>query len=208
MNFIWTPEEKARVADLLQRGKTAKQIGEVIGVTRNAIIGIVARDKMLSAIGFSRRGSGGVREKKLTHDERLIRRRQYDVAYRARIRGEVIAFPKPLRPRPTYHLAPTKSPALRVITNIPMLVEDWLKQNGGPRRFERTATSDTWVIRLYLEERGVKLNGQRGKWGISNWRGRPRLGTWADVMKVADEFRVAEGLQPFISKPKQQGAAG
>lgn len=208
--FVWSPEQRDRVADLLQAGKTAKQIGEAIGVTRNSIIGIVQRDGRLRSIGFAGTNHGSTRKRELTDEDRRQRRNQYCRAYRAtqKTGAIVVPFPKPLK-----HIkqsSPQHLPKLRVVSNnVPLLVRDWLDRNGGARKFEQTATSDTWVIRLYLEERGIKLNGHRGKWGISTGRGRPRLGTWADVMKIADEFRIAEGLEPFgppvqASAPKRE----
>ncbi|WP_192258633.1 GcrA family cell cycle regulator [Mesorhizobium caraganae] len=200
MMSAWPQERRDVVADLLIEGLSASQIAERMGdTTRNAIIGIVRRDKRLSAIGFARTGQGGLLGPKMTPEERLEKRKKWDQAYRERNRGNVIAFPKPKRapPRP----AAVKQPALRVVSNnVPLMVQDWLEKNGGPRRFEKNATADTWAIRAYLEERGIRMNGHQCKWSVSMGPGRPRIMKWSEIIRLADEYRVAEGLQPFLAE--------
>lgn len=48
----WTPAIDAQVAEMLLDKWTASQIGKVIGVSRNAVIGRVHRSEVLRAIGF------------------------------------------------------------------------------------------------------------------------------------------------------------
>jgi GcrA cell cycle regulator len=55
MGFFWTPEQDARLSDLLREGMSASQIGAELGVSRNAIIGRVGRNKELAQIGFARK---------------------------------------------------------------------------------------------------------------------------------------------------------
>lgn len=194
MTNRWSQEAKATVAKMLVQGKTAAQIGKVVDKSRNAVVGVVHRDPELAKIGFSGRNWR-------TKEERLAQRKKYDAAYRAKQRGEtnVIRIKFGRQPKEIGHTS--APPKLRVVSNnVPMMISDWLAQHGGARRFEHAATSDTMAIRLYLEERGIKLNGHRGKWAISRGPGRPKTGTWADVMRIADDFRVAEGLQPFAAR--------
>ena len=55
MRTFWTPERRERVAELLKEGDTATEIAKKLGApSRMAVIGIVHRDKKLSAIGFKR----------------------------------------------------------------------------------------------------------------------------------------------------------
>lgn len=61
----WTDEIKEQIAEMLREGLTASQIAARIGgVSRNAVIGVVHRDKRLKAIGFKRsmNENGGVTE--------------------------------------------------------------------------------------------------------------------------------------------------
>lgn len=51
----WTDELDNRVACLLRAKKTASEIGAAMGITRNAVIGRVARCAMLKEIGFARK---------------------------------------------------------------------------------------------------------------------------------------------------------
>lgn len=40
----WTPQKKQRVFDMLDQGMTGRQVAEVMGVTRNAIMGLKYRE--------------------------------------------------------------------------------------------------------------------------------------------------------------------
>lgn len=62
-NRLWTDERKLSVATLLHEGLSAGQIGTRLGVSRNAVIGIIHRDTMLSEIGLGG-GVGGARQPK------------------------------------------------------------------------------------------------------------------------------------------------
>lgn len=53
----WTKAERAKVADMLRAGMSAGEMAPHFGVSRNAVCGIVFRDKLLRAIGFVR-GNG------------------------------------------------------------------------------------------------------------------------------------------------------
>ena len=191
MTFRWTAEAKEIVAERLRAGDTAAQIGARLDVSRSAITGLLARDKDLAAIGFARAGTSfnGGRTPRLSPEEKRERQRQYSRAYLQRRRNgsNVVPFPRP---------------RLRLVSNnVPLLVEDWLKLNGGPRRFEQGITTDTWIVRQFLTDRGISVAGTFGnKWKIVRGPGRPTMGTWADVMAVVDEIRLAEGLQPFACR--------
>jgi hypothetical protein len=210
VTFKWTVEAKAIVAERLKAGDTAREIGERLGVSRSSITGLLDRDIDLAKIGLTRKATGrnGGRIRRFTLEEQMQRKREYNKLYQAkrRSRSNVVQFPGSFQRRPEQQ---RDTPALRVVSNnIPLMVQDWLDKNGGPRRFEHFATTDTWIIRTYLEERGIKLNGHRGRWAISRGKGRPRIGTWADVMQIADDFRMAEGLQPFCVDARLSKVAG
>ncbi|KAB2772148.1 GcrA family cell cycle regulator [Brucella anthropi] len=59
----WTEERKSAVANLLREGLSAGQISTRLGVSRNAVIGVIHRDKALSEIGLVR-GADRVRKPK------------------------------------------------------------------------------------------------------------------------------------------------
>lgn len=61
MSFLWAEDEIIRVGELLAKGYSAGQIAPHLGVTRNAIVGIVGRNEKLKAIGFSRPPGGSWR---------------------------------------------------------------------------------------------------------------------------------------------------
>lgn len=49
----WTPEQDARLEECMREGLSASQIGALFGVSRNAVIGRVHRNKKLKEIGLS-----------------------------------------------------------------------------------------------------------------------------------------------------------
>lgn len=51
----YTQAERDLIAKCLREGESANEIGARIGRSRNAVIGVVHRDKGLKAIGFARR---------------------------------------------------------------------------------------------------------------------------------------------------------
>lgn len=213
----WSAEAREKVATMLREMKTAKEIGDFFNVTRSAITGLIARDKGLCAIEDRRRGksTAGGKVKRRTAEEIQQWRREYNRAYAAQRRekakqsGKVIQFPAKTRRSPQ---PPAPKPKLIVVSNnVDLMVKDWLAKNGGPRRFaDNDTTSDVFVAE-YLKERGVFVNRTRmdwgsaaGRWKMSRGQGRPKMVAWAEILRVADEFRIAEGLQPFAPPARQR----
>lgn len=60
----WTDDRKQAVAELLREGLSAGQMSKRLGISRNAIISVIHRDKVLSEIGL-RSGTGGARKPKV-----------------------------------------------------------------------------------------------------------------------------------------------
>ena len=52
MSFVWNPDVILEVAKFLKDGMSAKQIGQQLGISRNAVIGKVGREQALRKIGF------------------------------------------------------------------------------------------------------------------------------------------------------------
>jgi|SRR5690606_28426287 len=180
MARFWTDHDKQQIAAMLLAGDTYDVIAAEFGVSRNAVAGVITRTKRLH--GLSQRALSD------EHRERL------SAAQRERYSSNVIVFPGARRePLPT-----VEKPALRVITNTAKAIDDWLKANGGARKFEPGFSTDYLAMKSFLEKRGVTFNLHRGSCFLSNGRGRPRKVTWDEVYRVADKFRVAEGLTPIL----------
>lgn len=54
MSNFWTPEQDKKIAECLADGMSASQIAAVFGCSRNAIVGMVHRNRELREIGFAR----------------------------------------------------------------------------------------------------------------------------------------------------------
>lgn len=52
MSFVWNQDAVLEVAKFLKDGMSAKQIGQQLGISRNAVIGKVGREQTLRKIGF------------------------------------------------------------------------------------------------------------------------------------------------------------
>lgn len=63
----WTEDRRRIVAKLLRDGKSASEIGTHLGVSRNAVIGIVKRDPILRDIGFERSRGANQRSRSVVH---------------------------------------------------------------------------------------------------------------------------------------------
>ncbi len=120
----WTAEARNMVARLLRKGLTATQIGEHMKVSRNAVIGIVHRDKVLAEIGFMRGG--------YTRQNRIE-------AKRAAAKRTVVV--KAVQPEPQPKPAPRPVVAFREphVAPVPLMMLDacrckWPVNNPPPRQ--------------------------------------------------------------------------
>lgn len=174
---VWDEQRINRVAELLLDGKTARQIGEILSVSRYAIIGIVHRESKLRDIGFRAEHK---------HQERI---REIAEAKAPKPKG------KPGRPRKE----------VRVVSNdVNFLVKDWIARNGGARRFERGVSSDFTSVKMYLAERGHEVggtpHGNQDKYTLRTGSGKPRACKWVDILALVDTYRRKEGKQPFLTE--------
>lgn len=190
-SFKWTDEAKDRVAELLKAGRTALQIGDEMGVSRNAICGLLQRDERLMTVGFAR---GTARRKKITPEERIERQREYNRQYSLR-QKQGIKLPPRL---PAPQRKPQRKPFKPVVVsnNVKLMVQDWIAQNGV-RRFERGDMTDYYHLTNWLRERGYHLSQVSAKYFLRDGQGRPRKMTWDKVIAIVDNLRRAEGLQPI-----------
>lgn len=180
----WSPEEKARVAELLKEGLSAGKICKHFGVTRNAICGLVARDETLKVIGL-RGGHAGGKKRRLTDDQRKENARRSAREYYHRAKKPASKSQRIVPPR--------EVPKLSLVTSV----EEWLKENGGPRKFERGFSTDYYSIRQYLAERGVRIENHQNRLKLYEG-GRPKIVSWDVVHSIVDEFRIADGLTPIL----------
>jgi hypothetical protein len=171
MSVRYTQEQDDIIRAMVAEGKSSTAAGKVLGRGQTAMV------RRAHRLGIAFHAKGGPPK------------------------SNIIKFPKRKYVRRASAAAKqADAPKLRVVSNnIPLMVQDWLDRNGGPRRFEKNATADTWAIRAYLEERGIRMNGHQCKWSVSTGRGRPRTMKWSEIVRIADEFRIAEGLQPFVN---------
>lgn len=172
----WTEADVTRVADLLGQGLSASQIAYAFGVTRNAVISIVHRNKDLSKVGFMPKEM-----------------RTADVISLPRATGQRIVPRRTVDPVTLPH-----RPNLRVVSNnTALMAQDWLDKHK-PRRFGAGDRTDEFTIKRFLEERGYKYQGGwQGHSSITGNGVRKKMMKWAGVMAFVDEIRVREGLQPF-----------
>lgn len=104
--------------------------------------------------------------------------------------------------------APNEAMALMTVENRPkpvwnndaLSVEDWLKRNGGARKFEAGFSADYFGLQRFLADRGVTLVRNKSHYKIKSGRGRPRTVSWQEVCRIVDEHRVAEGLSPIKAR--------
>lgn len=176
----WTQERIDTVAHLMRQGLSSAEMSAQLGVTRNAIIGVIDRTPELCAISQAKPGA----RPRMTKAERKERALDTSRRYRKRVAE---TKPKPFKPV--------------VITNVAMLVQDFVAKNGV-RKFEVGASADYYVLSTYLQERGWKLTTLQGaRYGLGRLgvQGRLRSVTWKEAVAFVDKYRRAEGLQPFMA---------
>lgn len=84
--------------------------------------------------------------------------------------------------------------------NTASLVDQWIEQNGSPRRFPQGDNSDFIAIRSFLEKHGYRVNGHRYHFTISKGREFRRKTDRRGMLQFVDELRIAEGLPPILAR--------
>jgi hypothetical protein len=208
----WTEADHDKVAELLTAGKLASEIGAVIGVSRNAIIGIVGRTERLRAIGFARTpGHPGSRK------PRPNRKQPVAGSHRKRPQ-KLFAAPKTatnpahnyrdFSPMRTGFALPSQQRRDTItvpVTDLNSAIEQWMAANNGPRRFERGDSGDFFSVQEYLRARGHDVRGSpmsKGFTVISD--GKKRSMGWHGILRLADEFRASEGRQTIFSRHQHE----
>lgn len=144
-NVFWSREQIDEIARMWMAGKSARQIGEFLGVTRNAIIGIVHRHQI------KRDGPPKVTEEvKAQRDMALQLARE--AAERKRVEREAaerkrIVPPKPKRVAPEHIIDPTgfwknghSAPSMRTDGGVALVDAEWFHCRFPLGRFADVAT--------------------------------------------------------------------
>lgn len=81
-------------------------------------------------------------------------------------------------------------------------IEAWLRKNGGPRRFERGASADIDLLRMYVRGKGYEIGFKQGgvrPYTIRGGNGRPRQVSRKGLIEFVDTLRAADGLPPITA---------
>lgn len=81
-----------------------------------------------------------------------------------------------------------------------ILIAAWLKKNGGARRYEAGFSSTFLSIQTFLQARGITVTCFKRRYKVSSGKGRPKISTWDEVLRMLDDIRTAEGLEPLRQK--------
>lgn len=77
-----------------------------------------------------------------------------------------------------------------------LLVADYIARKGQPRRFETDVRCSFDWARDYLAKHKIHIQIQANKCRVVR-DGQRKLMSWQQVLKIVDEVRVAEGLEPL-----------
>lgn len=131
----WSQHQRNQIADMLRAEKTARQIAAHFGVSRNAIIGLVSRDKTLREIGFAH--SPGPQNTGRKRDLSIAAKRR-----RGAVRGgkvslnRISAIPMPAAPVvETPPCADAPDPLNLMLIDLTERTCKWPVNSGGPYHF-------------------------------------------------------------------------
>lgn len=83
------------------------------------------------------------------------------------------------------------------MASVSSLIDQWIADNGAPRRFEPEVSGSFEYFNCYLHRFGIRLRMQGWRCHYSQngaqWRPIPRR----RVRKLVDELRKLEGLEPL-----------
>lgn len=196
----WTDEAVEKLSQMWNiEGKTASECARELGAsfTRNAVIGKAHRLK------FPKRRTRKIKRKGWSPEARAAALERRNAMMRAKRAAEAMAKLPP-------KFVPRKSRAA-VVVALPRagasdrdLVNGWLAQHGGPRRFEEGATGDPGMIALWLRSKGFQTSYRQGGGGgvvhVVYPDGRKASLTMKKLTDLADSLRIAEGLEPIIAR--------
>lgn len=97
----------------------------------------------------------------------------------------------PPAPKPAPRQAPKPAAAISDAEQI----QAWLRERGGPRRFEAGTTE--MLVRETLEKRGVTIEYSFDRKKQRHWKLGEKRYAWDDLVAHADQHRIAAGLPPI-----------
>lgn len=88
-----------------------------------------------------------------------------------------------------------------------MTPQEWLKANGGPRRFRQGDTADPFSLQPWLQKRGYELILGKCQFRVKRLGGNGTKGkvlSRTQFLAFVDKLRMSEGLEPIIPSNKRQ----
>lgn len=74
------------------------------------------------------------------------------------------------------------------------MIDAWLDQRGGPRRFTSGDSADFYAVQRWLIQYDYVLSTFQGSFFIRPRGGQPRRMKWPQVIDLVDTLRSATGL--------------
>ncbi|MFC4624214.1 hypothetical protein ACFO1V_03060 [Daeguia caeni] len=91
-----------------------------------------------------------------------------------------------------------------VPADISALVDDYIARNGV-RKFAPNDGVDIYRLAAFLADYGYEVDCRRGRtMRIRLGKGKPKIVHIKRVIQIADEIRIAQGLEPFDVARRQQ----
>lgn len=180
MKPVWTDEDVEACRKLLAEGLSASQIGKRLGFTRGSVISKVHRTPALMAEGFKQGRPNPTKIKS---------------ARRSHARALPISVP-----------APAPVPVAPASQDVRSMADEWMKRNGGPRRFENGCTTNTDILFAYMRTKGFYCRcvgtGRGMQIQVSGGKAKTRRVSFQAFMAMVDEHRVKDGLEPIALRER------
>lgn len=81
-----------------------------------------------------------------------------------------------------------------------ILIADWMDKNNGARRYETGFSGSFLSIQTFLLACGITVTCFKRRYKVSSGKGRRKISTWDEVMKLLDKIRISEGLEPLLQE--------
>lgn len=81
------------------------------------------------------------------------------------------------------------------MTAVSSLVEQWLADHGGPRRFEAGVRSSFDATQYELQGFGVEVRRKGNRFAVKRVDGRWQVMGWEKLVELRDDFRKLHGRE-------------